>query len=208
MSASGHAAGTASTGRSLLDDCVHCGFCLAACPTYQSWGEEMDSPRGRIDLMRGVRDGRLELDAEVALHLDRCLGCMGCVTACPSGVKYDVLIEETRARIEERFDRGGFDALHRAALSEAAFAVYPTLGISFLSGVPSDDVAAAAAIASVRGFLAPAGGSLVLEEAPDGVRAHTDPWGPAPAAFALMRELKDRLDPEGRLNPGRFVGGL
>jgi len=96
----------------------------------------------------------------------------------------------------------------RAAFSEAAFAIYPTLGISFFSGVPSDDVAAAAAIASVRGFLAPAGGSLVLEEAPDGVRAHTDPWGPAPAAFALMRELKDRLDPEGRLNPGRFVGGL
>ena len=96
----------------------------------------------------------------------------------------------------------------RAAVSEAAFAIYPTLGISFFSGVPSDDVAAAAAIASVRAFLAPTGGSLVLEEAPDSVRAHTDPWGPAPAAFALMRELKDRLDPEGRLNPGRFVGGL
>lgn len=96
----------------------------------------------------------------------------------------------------------------RAAVSEAAFAIYPTLGISFFSGVPSDDVAAAAAIASVRAFLAPTGGSLVLEEAPDSVRAHTDPWGPVPAAFALMRELKDRLDPEGRLNPGRFVGGL
>ena len=96
----------------------------------------------------------------------------------------------------------------RAAVSEAAFAIYPTLGISFFSGVPSDDVAAAVAIASVRAFLAPTGGSLVLEEAPDSVRAHTDPWGPAPAAFALMRELKDRLDPEGRLNPGRFVGGL
>lgn len=96
----------------------------------------------------------------------------------------------------------------RAAVSEAAFAIYPTLGISFFSGVPSDDVAAAAAIASVRAFLAPTSGSLVLEEAPDSVRAHTDPWGPAPAAFALMRELKDRLDPEGRLNPGRFVGGL
>jgi glycolate oxidase FAD binding subunit len=96
----------------------------------------------------------------------------------------------------------------RAEFSEAAFAIYPTLGISFFSGVPSDDVAAAAAIASVRGFLAPTGGSLVLEEAPDGVRAHTDPWGLPPTSFALMRELKDRLDPEGRLNPGRFVGGL
>jgi glycolate oxidase FAD binding subunit len=96
----------------------------------------------------------------------------------------------------------------RAAVSEAAFAIYPTLGISFFSGVPSDDVAAAAAIAAVRDFLAPMGGSLVLEEAPDGVRAHADPWGPAPASFALMRELKNRLDPEGRLNSGRFVGGL
>jgi glycolate oxidase FAD binding subunit len=96
----------------------------------------------------------------------------------------------------------------RAAFSETAFATYPTLGISFFSGIPSDDVAAADAIAKGRDFLAPTGGSLVLEEAPDAVRAHADPWGPPPASFALMRELKNRLDPEGRLNPGRFVGGL
>jgi len=95
-----------------------------------------------------------------------------------------------------------------AALSDAACASYPALGISFVSGVPSDDDAVAAAIAKIREFLAPAGGSLVLEETPDGVRAHADPWGPAPASFGLMRALKDRLDPDGRLNPGRFVGGL
>jgi glycolate oxidase FAD binding subunit len=96
----------------------------------------------------------------------------------------------------------------RAAFSEAAFAVYPTLGISFFSGVPSDGVAAAAAIVSVRSSLAAWGGSLVLEEAPPDVRAHADPWGPPPAAFELMRALKARLDPDGRLNPGRFVGGI
>jgi glycolate oxidase FAD binding subunit len=96
----------------------------------------------------------------------------------------------------------------REALSAAAFAVYPTLGIAFVSGAPSDDVAAAAAIAKTRDFLAPTGGSFVLEEAPDGVRAQSDPWGPPPASFELMRALKARLDPEGRLNPGRFVGGI
>jgi len=107
---------------------------------------------------------------------------------------------------EEFFERF-LPTLH-AAFSETAFVTYPTLGISFFSGVPSDAGAAAAAIASARELLAPGGGSLVLEEAPAGVRSHTDPWGPPPASFALMRELKDRLDPGGRLNPGRFVGGL
>ena len=87
--------------------------------------------------------------------------------------------------------------------------LYPTLGISFLSGVPSPDLAAvAAAIASARSAAAAGGGSLVLEEAPAGIRALVDVWGPAPASFDVMRRLKDRLDPDGLLNPGRFVGGL
>src|SRR6202011_6083159 len=86
---------------SLLSDCVHCGFCLPACPTYNSWGEEMDSPRGRIDLMKGVADEIIPLDAVVRGHIDACLGCMACVTACPSGVRYDLLIEATRERVEE-----------------------------------------------------------------------------------------------------------
>jgi glycolate oxidase iron-sulfur subunit len=81
--------------RGLAADCVHCGFCLPACPTYQLWGEEMDSPRGRIHLITQVLDGAPGT-AATAEHLDRCLGCMACVTACPSGVRYDRLIEAAR----------------------------------------------------------------------------------------------------------------
>ena len=88
----------------LLDACVHCGFCLPTCPTYVLWGEEMDSPRGRIALMKqGLEEGSV-LDEETVLHLDRCLGCMACVTACPSGVQYDRLIEDARAQVERRED--------------------------------------------------------------------------------------------------------
>jgi len=107
--------------RTLYDDCVHCGFCLPACPTWHSWSEEMDSPRGRIDLMRGLAEGKLEWTDTVARHFDRCLGCLGCVTACPSGVRYDVLIEETRAARERARPRSTADRLFR----EALFAVLP-----------------------------------------------------------------------------------
>ncbi len=82
--------------RDLAGDCVHCGFCLPACPTYSLWGEEMDSPRGRIHLVTQVLDGA-ELTPAAAKHFDRCLGCMACMTACPSGVQYDRLIEAGRA---------------------------------------------------------------------------------------------------------------
>ncbi|HVT70546.1 MAG TPA: 4Fe-4S dicluster domain-containing protein, partial [Trebonia sp.] len=69
--------------RSVVKDCVHCGFCLPACPTYQLWGEEMDSPRGRIYLVSQLLDGA-PLSPAASEHFDRCLGCMACMTACPS----------------------------------------------------------------------------------------------------------------------------
>ncbi len=99
----------------LIDDCVHCGFCLPTCPTYGPlWQQEMDSPRGRIWLMKGLAEGTLELSDTVVEHFDRCLGCMACLTACPSGVKYDRLIEQTREVIEERYDRSPDDWLLRS----------------------------------------------------------------------------------------------
>jgi glycolate oxidase iron-sulfur subunit len=81
--------------RELAGDCVHCGFCLPACPTYQLWGEEMDSPRGRIHLITQILDEGHGGEA-AAEHFDRCLGCMACMTACPSGVQYGQLIEAAR----------------------------------------------------------------------------------------------------------------
>jgi glycolate oxidase iron-sulfur subunit len=105
----------------LIADCVHCGFCLPTCPTYALWHEEMDSPRGRIYLMQGLLDGTIPLGDTVVSHFDRCLGCMACVPACPSGVQYDRLIESTRAYVEEHHRRGGGERLLRALI----FAVFP-----------------------------------------------------------------------------------
>ncbi len=85
-------------------DCVHCGLCTAACPTYVELGNENDSPRGRIYLMRAVTDGRLELNHEVRRHLELCLDCRACETACPSGVHYGKLIEPFRVAMEHLSD--------------------------------------------------------------------------------------------------------
>jgi glycolate oxidase iron-sulfur subunit len=107
--------------QSLLSDCVHCGFCLPACPTYVLWGEEMDSPRGRIYMMQSAAQGNAPLDQTFRSHMDNCLGCMACMTACPSGVQYDKLIEDTRAQVERNLPRTPTDSLFRRIL----FSTFP-----------------------------------------------------------------------------------
>ncbi|MCW2614017.1 MAG: protein of unknown function cysteine-rich region domain protein, partial [Frankiales bacterium] len=104
----------------LVGDCVHCGFCLPTCPTYVLWGEEMDSPRGRIDLMKQGLEGD-PLGPDAVRHLDQCLGCMACVTACPSGVQFDKLIEATRSQLERRVERPRGERL----LREAVYRLFP-----------------------------------------------------------------------------------
>jgi glycolate oxidase iron-sulfur subunit len=107
--------------RALADDCVHCGFCLPACPTYLLWGREADSPRGRIYFMKAQLEGRPPDADTFRRHIDACLGCMACVTACPSGVQYGQLIEQTRSNVERQAPRPVVDRLFRFAI----FGLFP-----------------------------------------------------------------------------------
>jgi glycolate oxidase iron-sulfur subunit len=100
----------------LIDKCVHCGFCLPTCPSYLLLGQEMDSPRGRIYMMKAGVEGRLPISTPVREHFDTCLGCMACETACPSGVRYAPLVEATRASIERQHTRPAGDAAFRQLL--------------------------------------------------------------------------------------------
>ncbi|WP_028067925.1 (Fe-S)-binding protein [Solirubrobacter soli] len=104
----------------LIKDCVHCGFCLPTCPSYAVFEEEMDSPRGRIVLMRIGHEEASAISPEMVTHFDRCLGCMACVTACPSGVQYDKLIEQVRPQIEHSEARSWQERAYRRAI----FAVF------------------------------------------------------------------------------------
>lgn len=108
----------------IIEDCVHCGFCLSACPTYLETGNELDSPRGRIYLMKAAEEGRIPLRGSLVKHLDMCLGCLGCEPACPSGVRYGRLIEAGRSQIERRYERPFFDRLFRSAI----FSLFPYPG--------------------------------------------------------------------------------
>ena len=102
--------------KQIIENCVHCGFCLPVCPSYVLWNEEMDSPRGRIYLMKLATEGAATINPQWVSHFDSCLGCMACMTACPSGVDYGKLIEATRAQIERHHPRSRGERLHRRFL--------------------------------------------------------------------------------------------
>src|SRR6058998_65160 len=131
---------TDRAGFAALDPCVHCGFCLQACPTFLATGDEADSPRGRIELMRALEAGELEPDdPAVAVHLDRCLGCRGCEPVCPSGVGYGHGLEAARALLATRRDPA---PLARAALwalttAGASGIVYALARVLRATGIPS-----------------------------------------------------------------------
>jgi len=105
----------------LIDACVHCGFCLSTCPSYRVLGTEMDSPRGRIYLMDAINEGEIPLSPAVVQHFDTCLGCLACVTTCPSGVQYDKLITAMRPQIERHHTRTPIERLYRQII----FSIFP-----------------------------------------------------------------------------------
>jgi glycolate oxidase iron-sulfur subunit len=179
--------------RELASDCVHCGFCLPACPTYQLWGEEMDSPRGRIHLMTQVLDTG-QGGAAAALHFDRCLGCMACVPACPSGVRYDRLIEAARSWSEDEPGRAASvlpartrrDRLVRAAI----FATFPYPRrlrplLALLRGAQRTGLDRVAARSALLARLAPeAVAALAVAPAPPTAPAGADSAATRPAGAA------------------------
>jgi glycolate oxidase iron-sulfur subunit len=137
--------------------CVHCGFCLAACPTYQEFGQEMDSPRGRIVLMKQVLEGTLPAES-AQVHIDRCLGCLACEPACPSGVPYRDLISPYRAQIQEKLPRTPAERLRRWMAAQTI--PYPGRFRLALLG---------AKLGRLLGPLVPAALRPMLELAPDSV---------------------------------------
>ena len=106
---------TASSNQ-ILRSCVHCGFCTATCPTFVELGDELDSPRGRIYLIKDMLESGRPATQEVVKHIDRCLSCLSCMTTCPSGVNYMHLVDHARQRIEETYRRPWHERLLRQAL--------------------------------------------------------------------------------------------
>ena len=109
---------------SILRKCVHCGFCTATCPTFVTLGNELDSPRGRIYLIKDMLENGRAADDEIVTHIDRCLSCLSCMTTCPSGVNYMHLVDHARTHIEKTYRRPLIDRMIRSLL--AAVLPYPS----------------------------------------------------------------------------------
>src|SRR5512139_765532 len=107
--------------RKSINSCVHCGFCLAVCPTYDQLGIEDDSPRGRLHLIRNLATGAAHASPKVLTHLDLCLDCRACEAACPAGVKYGTVIEDARARLEAERPRSFWETKLRAFFLRGVF---------------------------------------------------------------------------------------
>src|SRR3989337_1562047 len=163
----------------IIHDCVHCGFCLSACPTYLETGNELDSPRGRIYLMKSALEGRIPLGQSLVKHLDLCLGCLACEPACPSGVRYGRLIEAGRSQIERRYERPYTDRLYRSLIFSLFpypgrlklllpfFYLYQKLGIKNLVGSSGIRRAISPSLAQMEGMLPEVDSPSVPRALPD-----------------------------------------
>ena len=167
------------------DPCVHCGFCLPTCASYRVLASEMDSPRGRIHALRAIEAGELELDASVASHFDTCLGCFACVSACPSGVRYDQLIEHTRPKLIDAGQRSPWDVAFRRLLLQVL--PYPSRLRALLqplriyAGTPLQALARRAGLTRLFGPQIEAMERLLPPLAADSYRDHLPQLNPEPA---------------------------
>jgi glycolate oxidase iron-sulfur subunit len=177
----------------IVEDCVHCGFCLDSCPTYVLWGEEPDSPRGRIVLINDGLNAAEELSDAMVTHFDRCLGCMACVTACPSGVRYDRLIERVRPQVERHHRRSPGERALRRLLYETLphprrlRVLAPLLAAGRATGLERRLPGRLAAVAKV----APRAPGLRIPAAP--VPAHTPAIGPSRGRVGLLLGCVQRV---------------
>ena len=194
------------------DPCVHCGFCLPTCASYRVLASEMDSPRGRIHALKAIEAGDLELDATVASHFDTCLGCYACVSACPSGVRYDQLIEATRPKLNQANQRSSWQTSFRKLLLQVL--PYPQRLRALLqplrayAGTPLQQPGPPLrAYPSVRArnrsngaaAAAPGAGKLQRPTAPDQPRLRQTPWPRGAVAglrAALLRSQRQQRNGE------------
>ncbi len=178
----------------ILRACVHCGFCIATCPTYVLLGDELDSPRGRIYLIKDMLENGRPASAKVALHIDRCLSCLACMTTCPSGVNYMHLVDHARRHVARTFVRPWGERLLRRLL--ALVLSRPGLFRLALHG---------ARLARPLAGLMPGRLGGVIAMAPAAVRAAVPVFQPQAEALAgLSARVKAGFDPRGVLNPGRM----